>query len=60
MESSHIVNNVETLANVPFIIAKGAEEFVKYGTPECPGTKFIQFLAMLPFRDFVKQIWEQP
>lgn len=40
-----IVNNVETLANVPFIIAKGAEEFVKYGTPECPGTKVYTILG---------------
>ncbi len=28
-----VVNNVETLANVPFIIAKGADEFLKYGNP---------------------------
>jgi len=44
-----IVNNVETLANVPFIIAKGAEEFVKYGTPECPGTKVYTILGDVAF-----------
>jgi len=40
-----VVNNVETLANVPFIIAKGADEFLKYGTPECPGTKVYTILG---------------
>ena len=34
-----IINNVETLANVPPIILKGAEWFRQYGTPESPGTK---------------------
>lgn len=32
------VNNVETLANVPRIIAKGAKWFRTFGTPESPGT----------------------
>ncbi|MDD3236363.1 MAG: NADH-quinone oxidoreductase subunit NuoF [Candidatus Cloacimonetes bacterium] len=40
-----VVNNVETLANVPFIIAKGADEFLKYGTPECTGTKVYTILG---------------
>jgi NADH-quinone oxidoreductase subunit F len=34
-----IVNNVETLANVPFIVANGAETFRKFGTEKSPGTK---------------------
>ena len=33
-----IVNNVETLANVPMIMRKGAGWFRSYGTPESPGT----------------------
>jgi NADH-quinone oxidoreductase subunit F len=33
------INNVETLANVPYIIAKGPEAFTKYGTEKSPGTK---------------------
>lgn len=33
------INNVETLATVPFIIRNGVEEFRKMGTPSCPGTK---------------------
>jgi len=34
-----VINNVETLANVPWIIRNGADEFKKYGTPSSPGTK---------------------
>ena len=33
-----LVNNVETMANVPAIIAKGAEWFRSIGTAESPGT----------------------
>jgi NADH-quinone oxidoreductase subunit F len=33
------VNNVETYANVPWIIRHGAEEFRKYGTDTSKGTK---------------------
>ena len=33
-----VVNNVETLANVPYIIANGADWFRSNGTPESPGT----------------------
>lgn len=32
------VNNVETLANVPPIIARGAKWYRTFGTPESPGT----------------------
>ncbi|MGH7829695.1 MAG: complex I 51 kDa subunit family protein [Candidatus Binatia bacterium] len=32
------VNNVETLANVPPIVAKGAKWYRTFGTPESPGT----------------------
>jgi NADH-quinone oxidoreductase subunit F len=34
-----IVNNVETLANVPWIIARGVEEYRQIGTEKSPGTK---------------------
>ena len=34
-----VVNNVETLANVPFIINKGADEYKKFGTEKSTGTK---------------------
>lgn len=34
-----IVNNVETLACVPYILREGAEAFTKYGTEKSKGTK---------------------
>ncbi|MEL7649976.1 MAG: NADH-quinone oxidoreductase subunit NuoF [Sedimentibacter sp.] len=34
-----VLNNVETFANVPFIIIKGADEYKKLGTKDSPGTK---------------------
>ena len=34
-----VVNNVETLANVPFIVANGADAYRKFGTEKSPGTK---------------------
>jgi NADH-quinone oxidoreductase subunit F len=36
-----IVNNVETLCALPFIVREGAEEYRSMGTPESPGTKMI-------------------
>lgn len=34
-----VVNNVETLTNVPLIIEKGADWYRSYGTEKSPGTK---------------------
>ena len=34
-----VINNVETLANVPVIIEKGAQFFRRFGTEKSPGTK---------------------
>lgn len=34
-----VVNNVETLSNVPFIIDRGADWFLSIGTEKSPGTK---------------------
>lgn len=36
-----LVNNVETLVNIPLIIAHGADEYKKYGTESSSGTKLI-------------------
>lgn len=33
------INNVETLANIPYIILNGAESYNKYGTEKSKGTK---------------------
>ncbi|NLG30331.1 MAG: NADH-quinone oxidoreductase subunit F, partial [Clostridiaceae bacterium] len=34
-----LINNVETFANIPVILGKGAEAFRKIGTEKSPGTK---------------------
>lgn len=36
-----LVNNVETLANIPLILNYGADEYRKYGTKSSSGTKLI-------------------
>ncbi|MDP8943065.1 MAG: NADH-quinone oxidoreductase subunit NuoF [Actinomycetota bacterium] len=36
-----LVNNVETLCNVPFIVEMGPEEFKKVGTEQSSGTKVV-------------------
>lgn len=38
-EKPTIINNVETLASVPYILREGVEEFTKYGTEKSKGTK---------------------
>ncbi len=40
-----IVNNVETLASVPAIIAKGGEWYKSLGTPDTTGTKIYQIIG---------------
>lgn len=36
-----VINNVETLANVPLILGKGADEYRKLGTEKSPGPKLL-------------------
>jgi NADH-quinone oxidoreductase subunit F len=38
-EKPTVLNNVETFANVPFIISRGADWYLGLGTKESPGTK---------------------
>jgi NADH-quinone oxidoreductase subunit F len=38
-EKPTVLNNVETLANVPLIISNGSDWFRSVGTPKSPGTK---------------------
>ncbi len=40
-----VVNNVETLANVPEIMCNGAKWFRGYGTEKCPGTKVFTIIG---------------
>jgi NADH-quinone oxidoreductase subunit F len=36
-----LINNVETLSNVPHIVRRGAEWFRQFGTEQSPGTKVV-------------------
>lgn len=38
-EKPTVINNVETLANIPYIIRKGADWFASFGTEKSKGTK---------------------
>ena len=40
-----ILNNVETFANIPYIISDGAESFKKMGTEKSPGTKIFSLVG---------------
>jgi len=47
-----IVNNVETLANIPVIVEKGAEWFASIGVPSYPGTKVVTLTGDVNNRTF--------
>ncbi|MCS7216301.1 MAG: NADH-quinone oxidoreductase subunit NuoF [Candidatus Bipolaricaulota bacterium] len=49
-----VVNNVETLANVPDILLRGAAWFRSLGTPTCPGTKVYTILGHVRFPGLVE------
>ncbi len=42
-----VVNNVETLSNVPPIILNGADWYKSFGTPSSPGTKVYTILGQI-------------
>ncbi len=44
-EKPTLVNNVETLANIPDIILNGSQWFRQFGTEKCPGTKVYTILG---------------
>ena len=62
------INNVETFANIPFIINEGAERFASIGTTESKGTKIFSLVGKvnntglvevpmgIPLRDIVYKI----
>ncbi len=49
-----LVNNVETLANVPDVLLRGAAWFRSLGTPTCPGTKVYTVLGHVRFPGLVE------
>ncbi len=53
-EKPTVVNNVETLANVPEIILRGADWFLSLGTEGCPGTKVLPILGQVKFPGVVE------
>lgn len=62
-----IINNVETLALVPWIIRNGAEKFAQYGTAKSKGTKVFALagnvqrggLIEIPMGTTIRQIVEE-
>jgi NADH-quinone oxidoreductase subunit F len=63
-----IVNNVETLMNIPDIVSKGGEWFAKLGTPKSGGTRIVcvsghvkkpgvyELPMGIPFRDLIYDV----
>ena len=59
-----VINNAETLASVPFILATGAKAFVKIGSEEARGTKIVSIsgsvqrpgIAEVPMGTTLRQI----
>jgi NADP-reducing hydrogenase subunit HndC len=49
-----LVNNVETLANVPAILLNGHEWYRGLGTPSSPGTKTYTILGNVNFRGLIE------
>jgi len=49
-----VVNNVETLANVPPIVHLGVEWFQSYGTDTCPGTKVFIVLGHVEYPGLIE------
>jgi len=41
-----VVNNVETLSNLPYIIEVGGEAYAKIGTPDCPAEDLLASAVM--------------
>jgi NADH-quinone oxidoreductase subunit F len=47
-----LINNVETLSNVPRIVAKGADWFRQFGTEQSPGTKVVSVSGCVQRRNY--------
>ncbi len=49
-----VVNNVETIANVPSIIRNGADWYRSLGTEKCPGTKVFTILGHVVYPGLIE------
>lgn len=49
-----LVNNVETLANIPPILRNGAEWYRSFGTPSSPGTKVYTIMGNVNYRGVIE------
>ena len=49
-----LINNVETLANIPPILRNGAEWYRSFGTPSSPGTKVYTIMGNVNFSGVVE------
>lgn len=49
-----LVNNVETLANIPAILRHGAEWYKSFGTPSSPGTKVYTIMGNVNFSGVIE------
>ncbi|MCE9647751.1 MAG: NADH-quinone oxidoreductase subunit NuoF [Chloroflexi bacterium] len=49
-----VVNNVETLANIPAILRNGAEWYRSFGTPSSPGTKVYTIMGNVNFSGVIE------
>lgn len=49
-----LVNNVETLANIPAILRNGAEWYRSFGTPSSPGTKVYTIMGNVNFSGVIE------
>ncbi|WP_345319648.1 NADP oxidoreductase [Candidatus Villigracilis proximus] len=49
-----LINNVETLANIPPILRHGAEWYRSFGTPSSPGTKVYTIMGNINFSGVIE------
>jgi NADH:ubiquinone oxidoreductase subunit F (NADH-binding)/(2Fe-2S) ferredoxin len=49
-----VVNNVETLANIPDIVYHGGSWFRQFGTEKCPGTKVFTILGHVEYPGLIE------
>jgi NADH:ubiquinone oxidoreductase subunit F (NADH-binding) len=55
-----IVNNVETFANIPVIVEKGADWYASIGNPSYPGTKVLPLLVISTIKHFLRFLQTPP